>query len=61
VRAASVAELAAIPKITPKLAQRIHDFFHPQAPPFPPSGAAPADAPAPATPADHSSVAGRGG
>jgi excinuclease ABC subunit C len=61
VRAASVAELAAIPKITPKLAQRIHDFFHPQAPPFPPSGAAPADAPAPATPADHSSVADRGG
>jgi len=29
VRAASVAELAAVPKITPKLAQRIHDFFHP--------------------------------
>jgi hypothetical protein len=35
VRAASVAELAAVPKITPKLAQRIHDFFHkkPEAPP----------------------------
>jgi excinuclease ABC subunit C len=29
VRAASVAELAAVPKITPKLAQRIHGFFHP--------------------------------
>ncbi len=27
VREASVAELAAVPKITPKLAQRIHDFF----------------------------------
>jgi excinuclease ABC subunit C len=32
VRAASVAELAAVPKITPKLAQRIHDFFHPREP-----------------------------
>jgi len=31
VRAASVAELAAVPKVTPKLAQRIHDFFHPPA------------------------------
>lgn len=29
VREASVAELAAVPKITPKLAQRIYDFFHP--------------------------------
>ncbi|OGK78692.1 MAG: excinuclease ABC subunit C [Candidatus Rokubacteria bacterium GWC2_70_16] len=29
VRAASVAELAAVPKITPRLAQRIHDFFRP--------------------------------
>ncbi len=28
VRAASVAELAAVPKVTPRLAQRIHDFFH---------------------------------
>ena len=28
VRTASVAELAAVPKVTPKLAQRIHDFFH---------------------------------
>jgi excinuclease ABC subunit C len=29
VRDASVAELAAVPKVTPKLAQRIHEFFHP--------------------------------
>jgi excinuclease ABC subunit C len=29
VKEASVAELAAVPKVTPKLAQRIHDFFHP--------------------------------
>src|SRR5262249_6597456 len=29
VRGASVAELAAVPKVTPKLAQRIRDFFHP--------------------------------
>jgi len=28
VREASVAELAAVPKVTPKLAQRIHDHFH---------------------------------
>jgi excinuclease ABC subunit C len=28
VRQASVAELASVPKVTPKLAQRIHDFFH---------------------------------
>src|SRR4029078_2613058 len=28
VRAASVPELAAVPKVTPKLAQRIYDFFH---------------------------------
>jgi excinuclease ABC subunit C len=32
VREASVAELAAVPKVTPKLAQRIHDHFHPRAP-----------------------------
>jgi excinuclease ABC subunit C len=31
VREASVAELAAVPKVTPKLAQRIHDHFHPAA------------------------------
>jgi hypothetical protein len=48
VRAASVAELAAVPKITPKLAQRIHDFFRkePEAPPAvdvpaPPEGRSP--------------------
>jgi len=29
VRESSVAELAAVPKVTPKLAQRIHDHFHP--------------------------------
>jgi len=29
VRGASVAQLAAVPKVSPKLAQRIHDFFHP--------------------------------
>jgi excinuclease ABC subunit C len=29
VREASVAELAAVPRITPKLAQRIYEFFHP--------------------------------
>ncbi len=29
VREASVAELASVPKVTPKLAQRIHEFFHP--------------------------------
>jgi len=44
VREASVAELAAVPKVTPKLAQRIHAFFH-----EPPSAEAPpaADAPGP--------------
>lgn len=29
VRESSVAELAAVPKVTPKLAQRIYDYFHP--------------------------------
>jgi hypothetical protein len=28
VREATVAELAAVPKVTPKLAQRIYDHFH---------------------------------
>ncbi len=32
VREASVAELASVPKVTPKLAQRIHDHFHPPEP-----------------------------
>jgi excinuclease ABC subunit C len=31
VRAATVAELAAVPKVTLKLAQRIYDHFHPPA------------------------------
>jgi hypothetical protein len=26
-----VAELAAVPKVTPKLAQKIHEYFHPPA------------------------------
>ena len=30
VREASVAELASVPKVTPKLAQKIYAFFHPQ-------------------------------
>jgi excinuclease ABC subunit C len=52
VREASVAELAAVPKVTPKLAQRIHDHFHatvsatapetPEAGPGPESGREPA-------------------
>jgi len=32
VRESSVAELAAVPKVTPKLAQRIYEHFHPPAP-----------------------------
>jgi excinuclease ABC subunit C len=32
VRESSVAELAAVPKVTPKLAQRIYEYFHPQTP-----------------------------
>ena len=32
VRESSVAELAAVPKVTPKLAQRIYEHFHPRAP-----------------------------
>jgi excinuclease ABC subunit C len=31
VREASVAELAAVPRVTPRMAQRIHDHFHPAA------------------------------
>ena len=37
VREASVAELASVPKVTPRLAQRIHDFFHLTAPVVEPS------------------------
>jgi excinuclease ABC subunit C len=42
VREASVAELAAVPKVTPKLAQKIHEHFHPPAgrPPAPDATAA---------------------
>ena len=29
VREASVGQLAAVPKVSPRLAERIHDFFHP--------------------------------
>jgi excinuclease ABC subunit C len=38
VREASVAELASVPKVTPKLAQRIYDFFHPPVAHEEPSG-----------------------
>ena len=45
VREASVADLAAVPRVTPKLAQRIYDFFHPSptpdSPPEAPAGAPP--------------------
>jgi excinuclease ABC subunit C len=54
VREASVAELAAVPKVTPKLAQRIHDHFHatvsasaPQGPEAGPGSAGPDGEPAP--------------
>jgi len=46
VREASVAELAAVPKVTPKLAQRIHEYFHPVARPS--ADTEPAAAPEPA-------------
>jgi excinuclease ABC subunit C len=39
VRGASVAQLAAVPKVSPKLAERIHDFFHPARAGEEPSGA----------------------
>jgi excinuclease ABC subunit C len=39
VRGASVAQLAAVPKVSPKLAERIHDFFHPARVGEEPSGA----------------------
>jgi excinuclease ABC subunit C len=55
VREASVAELAAVPKVTPKLAQRIHDHFHatvaatsaPAGPDVEPNGPSPDGEPAP--------------
>jgi excinuclease ABC subunit C len=37
VRESSVAELASVPKVTPKLAQRIYEHFHPQGPEEPES------------------------
>ncbi len=41
VREASVGQLAAVPKVSPRLAERIHDFFHPVSPEKEPSGAEP--------------------
>jgi len=41
VREASVGQLAAVPKVSPRLAERIHDFFHPASPEKEPSGADP--------------------
>jgi len=38
VREASVGQLAAVPKVSPRLAERIHDFFHPAVPEREPSG-----------------------
>ena len=38
VREASVGQLAAVPKVSPRLAERIHDFFHPAPPEEEPSG-----------------------
>ena len=38
VREASVGQLAAVPKVSPRLAERIHDFFHPAPPEKEPSG-----------------------
>ena len=35
VRDSSVAELAAVPKVTPRLAQKIYDHFHPDGSPEP--------------------------
>lgn len=32
VRESSVAELAAVPKVTPRMAQRVYEYFHPQEP-----------------------------
>jgi excinuclease ABC subunit C len=41
VREASVGQLAAVPKVSPRLAERIHDFFHPVSPEKEPSGTEP--------------------
>ena len=37
IREATVADLAAVPKVTPKLAERIYDHFHPREPAVPAS------------------------
>jgi excinuclease ABC subunit C len=57
VREASVAELAAVPKVTPRLAQRIHEFFHPPAGPSADTEAAAAPGP----PASREPAGGSGG
>ena len=41
VREASVGQLAAVPKVSPRLAERIHDFFHPAPKDKEPSGTEP--------------------
>ena len=41
VREASVGQLAAVPKVSPRLAERIHDFFHPAPADSEPSGTEP--------------------
>ncbi len=41
VREASVGQLAAVPKVSPRLAERIHDFFHPAPADPEPSGTEP--------------------
>jgi len=41
VREASVGQLAAVPKVSPRLAERIHDFFHPAPQEREPSGREP--------------------
>ena len=41
VREASVGQLAAVPKVSPRLAERIHDFFHPASAESEPSGTEP--------------------
>ncbi len=41
VREASVGQLAAVPKVSPRLAERIHDFFHPAPQAGEPSGTEP--------------------
>jgi excinuclease ABC subunit C len=47
VRESSVAELAAVPKVTPKMAQRIYEHFHPPAAPAEATESIPAEPPRP--------------